>query len=81
MRTLRWKWIAPLAFAAAALVYGLNGVANVKRRRCELEVQPRSGDLLTVSFAVSHRGGTPHVTDVIVEGAAALVFDGEVEWP
>lgn len=66
--------------AAAAVVHGLK-IGNGRSHRRRLEVRPRSGDVLTVSFAVSHRGSIPHITDLVLEGAAARVFDGMMKWP
>ena len=50
-------------------------------RRHEVKVETRSGDVLTVSFAVEGRGHSARVTDLVLEGGASLVFRGEINWP
>ncbi|MBI4342319.1 MAG: diaminopimelate epimerase, partial [Candidatus Omnitrophica bacterium] len=66
--------------AASAIIHGLSRT-NGSNGRIRVEVEPRSGDRLSVSFAVRHRRGEQRVTDVVLTGPAQRVFDGAVEWP
>ena len=50
-------------------------------RRHAVKVKTRSGDVLTVSFAVEGRGHSIRVTELVLEGGASLVFRGEINWP
>ncbi len=50
-------------------------------RRHEAKVETRSGDVLTVSFAVQGRGRSVRVTDLVLEGEASFVFRGKIQWP
>ena len=51
------------------------------RRTWTIEVIPRSGDRLTVSFAAERAGRGLRVREVVLEGEAVRVFDGAVGWP
>lgn len=69
--------------AASAVVFALsqdprrNGFGPHR-----IEVETRSQDVLTVSFTVRQQGGRqPHVTDLVLQGPAAHVFDGTITWP
>ena len=69
---------------ASAVVHVLrhpaaNGRAHDARR---VEVQSRSGDLLTVSVRPARRARPDRpVAEVTLEGEASWVFDGAVSWP
>jgi len=75
---------------ASAIVHALSGGerlgllrarGNGPARPCRIDVEARSGDVLTVSFSVVPEGRAPRVTDVVLEGAARRVFAGTVHWP
>ena len=65
---------------AAAIVHGVQR-ARGSKGRVRVQVEPKSGDRLSVSFAVSGRNGHQRVTDVVLTGPARRVFDGAVTWP
>lgn len=74
--------------AASAIIYALHrGLWRAGASRnghgagCRIEVRPRSGDLLTVTFSVGRGPGGPRITELVVEGAARSVFAGTVNWP
>jgi len=54
---------------------------NGSRQWWKLNVQPRSGDWLTVSFDLAFPGQTQRVSNVLLEGAAHMVFRGTANWP
>ena len=54
---------------------------NGSRQGWKLDVQPRSGDWLTVSFDLTFPGRTQRVSKVLLEGAARIVFRGTANWP
>ncbi len=64
---------------ASAIVHALH--RGARSRRCQVEVTPRSGDRLTVSFDVRQAGSRLRVTQVVLEGPATRVFNGTVGWP
>ncbi|MBI1992304.1 MAG: diaminopimelate epimerase [Candidatus Omnitrophica bacterium] len=76
--------------AASAVLYALrhegrgrgNGVLRGSRSSCRrrIEVETRSGEVLTVAFTVTGEGSSRRVSDVVLQGAAARVFEGEVSW-
>ena len=66
---------------ASAVIHGLSQVRGSEPRRCRISVQTRSGDVLEVSFEAAPNGRQVHVTDVMLEGPARRVFEGEVPWP
>ena len=66
--------------AASAIVHTLmRKTAQGARHR--IAVETRSGDELTVSFAMIAGSHGPRVTHVVLEGAARRVFNGSAEWP
>ncbi len=74
--------------AASAVIYALHrrlwragGRSNGYAAACRVEVLPRSGDLLVVTFTVTTAHGSPQIADLVVEGAASTSFEGEVGWP
>ena len=71
--------------AASAILQTLwqdrRGRGNGTPRRRKAKVETRSGDVLAVSFAVKGHGRDVRVTDLVLEGDAALVFRGEIVWP
>ena len=77
--------------AAAALVYALNRARESGKGAAEgngggsqpwtLQVQPRSGDMLTVSFAIAPDRRGLHAAHVSLEGTVVRVFEGIVGWP
>jgi len=74
--------------AASAVIYALHrrlwragGRSNGHTAGCRLEVLPRSGDLLVVTFTVTAAHGSPRIADLVLEGAASTSFEGEVGWP
>ena len=77
--------------AAAALVYALNRSLESGRETAggngrgsqlwTLQVQPRSGDILTVSFAIAPDRRGLRAAHVSLEGTAVRVFEGTVCWP
>lgn len=54
---------------------------NGSARPCRVDVETRSGDILTVSFRIRSTGQRPYVTDVVLQGTARMVFEGRVQWP
>ena len=46
-----------------------------------IQVQARSGDVLAVSFSAERSGSSWRIHEVMMEGPAQRVFDGEVSWP
>ena len=46
-----------------------------------VEIETRSGDVLTVSLAIRRLGSRLSITEVVLEGPATRVFDGCVSWP
>jgi diaminopimelate epimerase len=73
---------------ASAIVYALTRTptstgcrTGARTQAWRLDVQPRSGEVLTVSFAVTAHGCTPQVRDVMLEGAARRICEGTVDWP
>jgi diaminopimelate epimerase len=77
--------------AASAIIHALarNADSGVPARvrsgrsaqRWSIELEPRSGDPVRVSFTVDMREGAQHVRDVSLEGAARIVFTGVMSWP
>ena len=63
---------------ASAIIASLRRSSTPGRRR--VEVRPRSGDRLAVSFAVARSRRRIQVRDVVLEGAATRVFDGTIQW-
>lgn len=67
---------------ASAIIYGVTKMKAVRHARTQrIEVEARSGDVLTVSLTMALHGREVRVTDVILTGGARRVFDGAVEWP
>ena len=68
---------------ASAIMFVLShpAASNGASSRRTIDVEARSGDRLRVSFTLASHGRRARVTDVVLEGAAARVFDGRVEWP
>ncbi len=75
---------------ASAIIYALTTLSRTSHgqvsrnghvKRFSIDVETRSQDRLTVSFAVLAGGRHPQVTDVVLEGDARVVFEGSVEWP
>ena len=65
--------------AAAAVIYGASQRSTASRARsCRIQVQARSGDVLTVSFTI-----LPglRISGLVLEGGARRVFDGLVTLP
>lgn len=50
-------------------------------RKYRVEVVTRSGDLLSVSCLVDGFGSQRHINNVVLEGPARRVFDGNILWP
>ena len=46
-----------------------------------IQVHARSGDVLAVSFSAERSGSSWRIHEVMMEGPAQRVFDGEVSWP
>ncbi len=76
--------------AASAVVYALSRRANgarlgaspdARRGRHRIEVETRSGDVLAVSLRVEGSARARRVRDVVLEGPAAVVFNGTVAVP
>ena len=71
--------------AASAVVQTLwrhgHAAGNGKLRRHTVNVETRSGDVLAVSFSAQGCGRDLRVTDLVLEGEAALVFRGDITWP
>jgi len=64
--------------AASAVIHALNTRRNGGAQR-RIQVETKSGDILTVSFAING-SRKPRVIDLILEGPAARVFEGMVQW-
>lgn len=78
--------------AASAVIYALqhdqrgqgNGRETAVRgrgRRYRIEAEAKSGDVLTVTLVVQGEGSRRRVRDVVLQGAATRVFEGEMSWP
>lgn len=66
--------------AASAVVHGfMPAPVNATESR-RIQVQTRSGDLLTISFTVTMDGASGRVTDVVLEGKAHRVYEGTWFW-
>ncbi len=66
---------------AAVIIYGLRSGLAAGGRAVELTVQPASGDLLTIGFRAQQEGSDIRITDVIMDGAARIVYEGRCAWP
>lgn len=64
---------------ASAIVHGLQHARRSPKQR--ITVETRSGDLMTVSFAVVVSGRGVRVTNVTLEGTARRICQGTVSWP
>ena len=64
--------------AAAAVVHALTDGTGLRRRR--VDVEPRSGEPLTVSLTIAgpHRART--VTDLVLEGGVRWICEGGFRW-
>ena len=60
---------------AAAILHALQAP---RARTYRIEAQPKSGDRLIISFSVERDGPSWRISDVIMDGPAQRVFDGEV---
>ena len=67
---------AAVVHGAARRIAGGRASANGRGRPCCVEVQARSGDVLTVSFLILPG---PRITELVLEGGARRVFDGVLE--
>jgi diaminopimelate epimerase len=68
--------------AASAVVFALrHGPRRNGSGSHRIDVETRSRDVLTVSFRVQRRGGEMRVTDLVLRGSAAFVFEGTITWP
>ena len=72
--------------AASAIIYGVRrqlaaggGTSAAVPHRYDVLV--RSGETMTVSFRAARTGRAVRVTDLVLEGGAARVFEGTVVWP
>ena len=68
---------------ASAILYGLNrpgSGSNGVPRTHRIEVEARSGDLLTVSFTTGHNGRRLMAANVVLEGAVAHICEGSYDW-
>jgi hypothetical protein len=64
---------------AAAIVHALRKPSARGRHR--VDVRPRSGEQVLVSFTVNGGGAPARIRDVVLDGPARQVFEGVVEWP
>ena len=55
--------------------------AHPKGRYHRIRIQPMSGEHVTVSFTAAQIRGRWAIHDVVLEGLARYVFDGQVSWP
>ncbi|MBI4003748.1 MAG: diaminopimelate epimerase [Candidatus Omnitrophica bacterium] len=65
--------------AASAVAYVLANGSRDRRKRHRVTVEARSGDLMTVSFAVAGSGRGVAVTDLVLEGRARRICEGTVQ--
>ncbi len=68
--------------AASAVVFALShGAQRNGAGQHRIEVETRSQDVLTVSFTVQRHGRQPRITNLVLQGPAARVFEGTITWP
>jgi diaminopimelate epimerase len=67
--------------AAAAIAAAWRRSTGRRGRAWRVEVRPRSGDRLIVTFTVSPARPRARVQDVVLEGPARRLFAGTVSWP
>ena len=63
---------------AAAVVHALGDGTGLRRRR--VDVEPRSGEPLTVSLTIAGPRGARTVTDVVLEGGVRWICEGGFRW-
>lgn len=64
--------------AAAAVVHALGNGTGLRRRR--IDVEPRSGERLTVSLTIAGPSRARTVTDVVLEGGVRWICEGCFRW-
>ena len=67
--------------AASAVVHVLMRGNNGRARQQRIEVETRSGEVLTVSLTVVPQSRGWRITNVVMEGGALRIFDGTAVWP
>ena len=69
---------------AAAIIHAVRHVRGHRAQQVRINLETRSGDILTVAFRVepsSAHGSAPRVTHVILEGPVQTICEGTFSWP
>ncbi len=66
---------------ASAILHAVTRHRTSRAASVRVPIEARSGDRLSVSMRLVPQGRRVQVRNVVLEGAAERVFDGQVEWP